>query len=108
MPSTANWLPIDTAPKDGTWVLLKGGEADGPTDDNWAPTKPTPMVVAFWDTWEWQPGEGHWAFAYWDMDWYSEYKDPTHWMPLPSIDQVRSTPATTPAAESDPHSSLMP
>ena len=64
-----NWQPIETAPKDGTWVMLRGGHDYG--DDQIGPA-----VVAFWD------GEG-WYYAYWDSEWRSSYEEPTQWMPLP-------------------------
>ncbi len=63
----STWQPIDTAPKDGTWVLLTGGHAAEPTG---------PCVVGFWD-------RDDWAYAHWDGSWYSIYEAPTHWMPLP-------------------------
>jgi hypothetical protein len=66
------WQPIETSPKDETWVLLyfaNGSpwqvEADG-------------MILAFWSV------EGN--------DWFNGeaasnsltgHNDPTHWMPLP-------------------------
>ena len=63
------WQKIDTAPKDGTWVLLAGGK-----DGGWGPTGP--CVVGFWY-------EGDWCYCYWDDGWRSAYTDPTHWMPCP-------------------------
>jgi hypothetical protein len=61
------WQPIETAPKDGTPILI---------------TRPT----------EWQCEEG-WHVVRWDDDWWQVHDgkfdcplrgpDPTHWMPLP-------------------------
>lgn len=59
-----NWQPIDTAPKDGTWVLLFG----------------TPGVI---------PHVGRWLDEGWRNSHYGErepywrFSGLTHWMPLP-------------------------
>ena len=71
------WQPVDTAPKDGTWVLLCGGsycdECGGKAD----------VMIA-----RWEPGnrlytEG-WLVCAAEAG-YScfFYEDPTHWMPIP-------------------------
>ena len=71
-----DWQPIDTAPRDGTWVLVRGGRIDYGWDGDTDP----PAVVAQW-------GEGggaeYWQFAWYDSGYYGEYKSPTEWMPLP-------------------------
>ena len=87
------WQPIETAPKDGTWVLLIGGKTD--EDDGSykkARVNKARPVVAFyvegriyWDG----PNliyqdEPYWAFSFWNGDWRSGYDNPTHWMPLPT------------------------
>ena len=68
-----DWQPIETAPKDGTEVLLFG-EFDN-------------MAVA-----EWDHGDEAWVFAVTDVEipgapkgtmFCSYFRDPTHWMPLP-------------------------
>lgn len=68
------WLPIETAPRDGTWVLLKGGSPDEPPRDE----RIYPCVVGFWDE-SWPC----WWFCWWDSNWRSAYENPTHWMPIP-------------------------
>ncbi len=69
----SKWQPIKTAPKDGTWVLLKGGktpEADG---------RCRQVVAKFMPDYL----DGHWTYAYWDSSCESIYENPTEWMPLP-------------------------
>lgn len=74
------WQPIETAPLDGTWVLLCGGtttEEDVDRYEEGIKAKDTKRpVTAFWRGDEW-------CFAFWDGSWYSRYDRPTHWMPLP-------------------------
>lgn len=66
------WQPIETAPRDGTWVLLTGGSiAYGWCEDD----KP-PMAVG-------QRAGDCWQFAWYDSGYYGKYENPTHWMPLP-------------------------
>jgi Protein of unknown function (DUF551) len=67
-----NWKPIETAPKDSSWVLLKGGEVDYHYDHN---AKKPPCVVGQYLT--------RWEFASYDGGCYGEYENPTHWMELP-------------------------
>ncbi len=76
------WQPIDTAPRDGTWVLLFGFETpdtNDSMDDGWGP-----VVV----------GKGGELFAGegdpWDVGIYDGFcelsvHNPTHWMPLPAL-----------------------
>ena len=72
------WQPIETAPKDGNYVLLTGGEHD---HNHWYGAGPEPsMVVGRWTPNYGAPG---WMFANWDGDFRTEYLNPTHWMPLP-------------------------
>ncbi len=74
------WLPIDTAPKDGTWILVSGGE----TDDE---EEARGVAVASW-TREFNGSVddrcSRWQFAKYDGGYYGEYINPTHWMPLPA------------------------
>lgn len=80
-PVATGWIPIETAPKDGTWVLLYGKEPWPERDDNLQS-----IVTGFWNA-DSQFGDGEWAFCYWDSDWRSTFK-PTHWQPLPPAPSV--------------------
>lgn len=67
------WQTIGSAPRDGTWVLLKGGLIDyGWDDDNDFP----PVVCG-------KACGNSWQFANYDSGYYGEYVNPTHWMPIP-------------------------
>jgi hypothetical protein len=61
MPSP--WRTIDSAPKDGTWILV-GGVNLHPCDAHWAHDR-------VGDAWDWMDGFGPFA------------AQPTHWQPLP-------------------------
>ena len=77
----ADWRPIETAPKDGSWVLLCGGKCQGDEGDyDWRP------VVAQWtDYLNGRLGQKYerWQFAWYDGGYYGTYEGPTHWLPLP-------------------------
>lgn len=65
--SAQAWLPIATAPKDGTYVLLTG--------DGWSYP---PAKVGRWYAWEgFDEHDGFWESN-------SLLVEPTHWMPLPA------------------------
>ena len=66
------WQPIDTAPLDGTAVLLAGGDCN--SDDKFY------RAVAWKDASE----PSIWLVSFYDDGWgLIEYHNPTHWMPLP-------------------------
>jgi len=71
-----DWQPIETAPNDGSWILLCGGKT---TEDFYMEDKPPPdqyrPVVAKWD-------DAAWVICYWDGSWRDGYDNPTHWMPI--------------------------
>lgn len=80
----SDWRSIDTAPKDGTRVMLWRGT---PTFGDWAE-----MVIAEWhdSEWQWPDGDGlrgtmsthgEWTQEHLDNG-YSSASDFTHWMPL--------------------------
>lgn len=67
------WLPIDTAPKDGTWILVcRRGEL-------YCENGFTPLVAMFGIYHPNAKGDGCWR----DTNRHKTY-EPTHWMPLPS------------------------
>lgn len=72
------WADIASAPKDGTWVMLKGGEMDISWDGDTTP----PAVVGQWVEDD-MLAQKRWQFAWFDAGFYGEYRNPTHWMPLP-------------------------
>lgn len=80
----ADWRSIDTAPKDGTRVMLWRG---APTFGDWAE-----MVIAEWhdNEWQWPDADGvrgtpsthgEWTQEHLDNG-YSSVSDFTHWRPL--------------------------
>jgi hypothetical protein len=73
------WQPIETAPRDGTWVLLAGGECEfNEESDNKGRA-----VTARWTTeFSCRDTSGRWQFAYYDSGVYGEYENPTRWQPL--------------------------
>jgi len=70
------WQPIETAPKDGAWILVMGGKTD---EDFYCATKENrrPAVVKFCNE------DKDWVMCFWDGNWRTGYQSPTHWMPLP-------------------------
>ena len=71
------WQPIETAPKDGTWVLIytvNVGDEVGQRN----------MCVAQWSNYlNGRTVEPRWMFAWFDGGYYGACDEPTHWMPLP-------------------------
>lgn len=73
-----DWQPIETAPKDGTWVLLYGRPYTGQS-----PTEVSRYVSETYEIWE-RVDEAtkrlvRQESGYWDGDIW-----PTHWRPLPA------------------------
>lgn len=71
------WQPIETAPRDGRWVLVCGGT---PADDF---SEKRPAVAQWTDDLNGRKTEWHWQFAWYDGGYYGVYESPTHWQPLP-------------------------
>ncbi len=63
------WQPIETAPRDGTNILV------------WWPSEMHCPVTAHYSTGKWtnEPGFA-WKFTGWGQE---KKTEPTHWMPLP-------------------------
>ena len=67
------WQPIETAPKDGTEILLWGPYCERPSPAKWYDGK----WCAYWDGFRVIESEGDFGTD------YREFDVPTHWMPLP-------------------------
>jgi hypothetical protein len=76
------WKPIETAPKDGAWILLAGGSIRY----EWDGLDEPPAVAAQWTTLlNGSTVPGHWQFAWYDGGFYGEYEAPSLWMPIPPL-----------------------
>lgn len=79
------WQDISSAPKDGTWILLSGGTIDY----GWGGDTISPAVVAqCTEELNGRIAPAHWQFAWYDGGYYGEYKNPTHWQPLPPLPET--------------------
>ena len=74
----SEWKPIETAPKTGEWVLLRGGNPDS---YDWGGNDYPPFVVAHWR--EWDQNRKGWYYGDLESGFMGNYEDPTHWMPIP-------------------------
>lgn len=75
------WQPIETAPKDGTEILL--ADDSRVTFGKWLAPSEKPRIIyrdGFAPEPEWDEFEPHWTS--WDGGFTQEHP-PTHWMPLP-------------------------
>ena len=74
-----DWQKIETAPKDGSTILIAGGTImyDGSTYDDWFPFKG--VALANWST----RYDGGWISG--NAEGYDEFiwHKPTRWMPMP-------------------------
>ncbi len=79
-----DWQPIETAPTDGTPILVTGGYPDVASDyriwsddeDEYVSSFPSPVIVV------WRQHE-EWRYCSYDSGIYGEWHEPTHWQPLP-------------------------
>lgn len=76
------WQPIETAPKDGTWVLVYGDGADDEAEQRKI------AVAQFTNYLNGRTTDWHWQFAWYDGGYYGVFDNPTHWMPLPEAPNV--------------------
>ena len=75
------WRLIASAPKDGTWIQLSGGEIDY----GWiAGTVPTSVSGQYTELLNTVAALDRWQFAWYDGGYYGGYESPTHWRPLPA------------------------
>ena len=79
------WQPIETAPMDGTPVLVFGDDLNYPCEAYWEPRSCTMNILVGWYSHEsmrqgWLCHDGS-PDAYGSMD--PTQINPTHWMPLP-------------------------
>ena len=77
------WQPIETAPKDGTWILVYGEGTDDEADTRKVSVAQYTNYLngTIYDEFWWQ-------FAWYDGGYYGRFENPTHWMPLPTPPNV--------------------
>ncbi len=80
----SEWQPIETAPRDDTWLLLSGGTVDW-ADYAFGITCP-PVVVACRRSEEWIVSLADGGYQ------LTRYRNPTHWMPLPATSSSNEAP----------------
>lgn len=74
------WKPIASAPLDGTWVLLRGGLCVDESDD---PDRPVTAQYSDYLNGRTSPKHERWMFGWFDSGYVGEYRNPTHWAPIP-------------------------
>jgi hypothetical protein len=76
--SAGLWKPIDTAPQDGTWILMWDSQRELAVSGCWhtEPAMNNPES-GYEPGWSWWSADDD--VLIWDGD-----KEPTHWMPLPN------------------------
>lgn len=76
------WQPIETAPKDGSWILLAGGRTDESFHYEEVKNESRRPVVA-----KWCIEDECWDVAFWDGAWRTGYINPKKWASLESKDE---------------------
>jgi hypothetical protein len=82
----SGWQPISTAPKDGTWILLRDDE---PRGRRYREQMERAVCVAFWDPLrvvvdnDGKMVHGAWRCAQWGGGWKAIWPNPLEWMPIP-------------------------
>lgn len=78
-----DWQPIETAPKNGTVVLIYRKIEAEYAAEGWAEGSKPGEMLCVWEARWCEPdfSEGYWADP---GDMGRVMDDPTHWMPLPS------------------------
>jgi hypothetical protein len=77
------WLPIETAPRDGTWVLLAGGRCQ---DESGGQDERRVVSAQWTNHLNGRTGAEYerWQFAWHDGGYDGDYENPTHWQPMPA------------------------
>ena len=79
MENESKWQPIETAPKDGTRILLYGSYQWEDYEDR----KESGIIVGYFRLCDWNDDDnGSWVAV--NANPYTDYVQPTHWMPLPN------------------------
>ncbi len=77
----SKWQPIETAPKDGTIILL--AETNFQNETSW--DRYSNIDIGAWE--EKLPGAPPDETEFWWASNYGRVENPTHWMPLPAPPQ---------------------
>ena len=81
------WLPIESAPKDGTESLFY--------------TKESGRVVLYWNDWPEWPAESEVVEERWSNGFSDQRFDPTHWMPM-APPPLPAAPLAGPVEQGEP------
>ena len=81
------WMPIETAPKDGTDIVIAHPDWDSFPIAQWMEYPGNPVLDGEGNTaWMWGWGHDSTGFTYGHEDYWLGWDDdpmPTHWMPRP-------------------------
>lgn len=66
----SEWKPIETAPKDGTTLILRGHDG-------------SPYAPCIWSAAGEISENGFWLWWQNEPEWLTEIQDPTGWLPTP-------------------------